>query len=508
MKRWIDGILSKITMYKLILYYLLALLGIAFLFSATGWLPYTFLGLAFSTVLVLGVCLWTNVIFSMVAKVQTNTESVYITALILILIITPPGPGTWFPTISLLCWASILAMASKYIFSIRNKHVFNPAAFAVVVTALTLNQSASWWIGTSSMLFFVILGGYLVIRKVQRIAMAGSFLLTALGVTALLSFSEASLWTTAHHAIVLSPLIFFTAVMLTEPLTTPPTKRWQIVYGCLVGILFSPQFHIGSLYLTPELALLVGNVFTYLVSPKGRYIMTLVSQHDDGKGVRNFIFRPDKKVDFQPGQYMEWTLGHTRVDSRGNRRYFTIASSPTEPTVWLGVKFYDKPSSFKSRMLSMQTWETVIASQIAGEFTLPKDPTKKLVFIAGGIGITPFRSMLKYLIDKKEKRSVVTLYSCNTEEEISYKDVWREAQQRLGCKTVVTLTNIEKISPQWTGQKGFITDEMIVKEVPDYRERMFYISGPHSIVEATKSVLKKLGIPQSQIKTDFFPGLA
>ena len=179
---------------------------------------------------------------------------------------------------------------------------------------------------------------------------------------------------------------------------------------------------------------MAGNVVTYAISPKGRYVMELVDKIDEGEGVRDFVFVSDRKVAFEPGQYLEWTLGHDRVDSRGNRRYFTIASSPTERTVSLGIKFYDRPSSFKSAMLAMRPGDKITASQLAGEFILPKDPKKKLVFIAGGIGITPFRSMLKYLIDHNEKRSIVTVYSCNTVDEISYKKVLMQAEKQLGCK--------------------------------------------------------------------------
>ncbi len=495
-------------MYRLVLYYLITLLVIAFFFSAVGWLSYGPMGLVLSTTVLLVCCLGTNALFAKVAKVQTNTESVYITALILALIITPPMASALFSTLPILFWAAVWAMAGKYIFSIRNKHVFNPAAFAVALTALTINQSASWWIGTASMLPFVLIGGYLVIRKVQRQAMVGGFLVSALLVSVILSITHSAPWTTLYHTILDSSLVFFAAIMLTEPLTTPPAKKWQIVYGCMVGVFFSPQFHLGSLYFSPELALLVGNIFSYTMSPKGRYVMTLVSQEVDGEGIRNFIFTPDRKVVFQPGQYLEWTLGHRHVDSRGNRRYFTIASSPTESKVVLGIKFYDKPSSFKTRLLAMCPGDTIVASQLAGEFTLPKDPSKKLVFIAGGIGITPFRSMLQYLIDNNEKRSVVTVYSCNTAEEIAYSTVLQKAEKQLGCKSVITLTNKEKISPTWKGQCGYVTGEMIAKEIPDFRERMFYISGPHVMVESSKRVLQQLGISHSQIKTDFFPGLA
>jgi NAD(P)H-flavin reductase len=86
-----------------------------------------------------------------------------------------------------------------------------------------------------------------------------------------------------------------------------------------------------------------------------------------------------------------------------------------------------------------------------------------------------------------------------------YKDVLDQAEQ-WGIKTVYTLTDINSISPQWTGKKGRINPQMIMQEIPDYKERIFYISGPHAMVTAYQDVLKELGIKKENIKVDFFPG--
>lgn len=508
MMTFIDNLLNKVTMYRLVLYVLTALALIATIFGAFGILPYNPLSLLFSIAVLIAVSWITNKIFADVFKTQTNIESTYITALILALIITPIAPRD-FMGISFLIWAAIWATASKYILAVNKKHFFNPAAFAVALTALTISQSATWWIGGNMpMMAFVIAGGLLIVRKIQRGDLMIAFFAAAI-IAIIAGTPGENPLTTLEKALVHAPLFFFAFVMLTEPLTTPPTRGRRIAYGAFVGVLFAPWVHIGPLYSTPELALLAGNVLSYLLSPKSKYILKLKRIEEVGTGMYDFVFGKPA-IAFQPGQYLEWTLNLSQehTDSRGNRRYFTIASSPTEPNLRLGVKFYEKPSSFKKKMLAMTPGDLIMAGQRAGDFTLPRNPQKKLAFIAGGIGITPFRSMVKYLDDRGEKRSVVLLYSNKTTAEIAYRDVWDEAVRTIGLKTVYTVTGAGETPPEGNGHKGHIDGALIRREIPDYRDRTFYISGTHAMVSAMETTLHGMGIPRQQIKTDFFPGFA
>ena len=177
MLRTIDNQLNKITMYRLVLYYLIALLGAAVIFSASGLMEYDVFALLVSIGFLLAVSWITNRFFAWTFGVPANVESVYISALILALIITPVQSASdfWF-----LFWAAVLAMASKYIVAVKGRHLFNPVAFAVALTYFTTNQSASWWVGNSVLLPLVLIGGLLVIRKVGRFDMVVSFLVTAL----------------------------------------------------------------------------------------------------------------------------------------------------------------------------------------------------------------------------------------------------------------------------------------------------------------------------------------
>ncbi|MFZ2205016.1 MAG: oxidoreductase [Minisyncoccia bacterium] len=510
MLKFIDNLLNRITMYRLVLYSLLFIFAGALVFSIFGVLPFSPVMFLFGSLFIIFICLITNIIFASVFDVPTNVESVYITALILILVITPPQNFLDITYWGFLFWASVWSMASKYIFAIGKKHIFNPVAFAIVLTTITIGQSASWWVGTLVMTPFVITGGLLIARKVRRFDMVFSFFVVALAITiGVQAFDFNSGLNIAYRFILNSPFLFFGFIMLTEPLTTPPTRFLRMCYGAICGFLFPPFMHIGTIFSTPEISLLIGNIFSYVVSPKQKLILVLKEKIKIAQNTYEFVFSTDYPFYFKPGQYLEWTLGHKWPDSRGNRRYFTIASSPTEKEIRLGVKFYPEGSSFKNKLLNMKEGkDTIIAAQLAGEFILPKDPSKKLVFMAGGIGVTPFRSMIKYLIDMKQERDIVMFYSNRTSSDIAYKDILDQAFAEIGVKTIYAITDPVLPGEVWNGKVGFVDAKMVMQEVPDYLDRYFYLSGTHGMVESFEKMLLGMGVKSSHINKDFFPGFA
>jgi ferredoxin-NADP reductase/Na+-translocating ferredoxin:NAD+ oxidoreductase RnfD subunit len=501
----IDYALDRTTMYRLVLYVLLGLIGVAAILAYFGLLAFSPLALLVSAAFLVLMCWAANTLLSWAFDVPPNVESATITGLILTLIIDPVRSPS---DLQFLGWAAILAMASKYILAFRGKHFFNPAAIAVVITAFVLGESASWWIGTGSMLPAVLIGGYLIVRKIRLEDMVVTFLIAAVVTVCLVSLSlGVPIASELQQLLVASPLFFFASIMLTEPLTAPPTRDLKRIYAVIVGILIIPQIHIGTLYSTPELALVAGNVFSYFVGPKERVALKLRKKSRLAPDIVDFVFAPSRPLAFAPGQFIECTLAHPGPDSRGNRRYFTIASSPTEDSIHLGVRFYQRGSTFKRAMYGMDGRTSLLAGQVAGDFTLPRDRGQKLVFIAGGIGITPYRSMLKYLLDTKQRRDIILIYANRTVNDFVYKDVLSDAQTRLGVKTVFTLTDTSAIPRNWPGYRGRITEQMIQEVVPDYAERVFYLSGPPDMVKAHELVLRDIGVHASRIKKDFFPGL-
>lgn len=505
MLKAIDALLDRVTMYRLTLYVLIGLIGTAAVLAVFGALPFSPFSLLISVAFLAAICWAANKILARIFEIPTNVESSLITALILALIIDPIHTTDNLP---FLVWAAVLAMSSKYILSLKNRHIFNPAAVAVVITAIGLGDTASWWVATGAMLPVTIIGGWLIVRKLGDEDMVGWFLATALATALLMSVVDRSAPMSAvQQLLTAAPLFFVGAIMLTEPLTAPPTKRLKRFYGIILGVLIVPQVHIGSFYLTPEQAIIIGNACAYLMSPGPRLMLQLKRKSRLSPDIMDFAFVPTAKVSFTPGQYLECTLKHEQADSRGNRRYFTIASSPTENIIRLGVRFYPKGSSYKRALLSLGTRGSILGTQIAGDFTLPADPKRKLVFIAGGIGITPYRSMLKYLIDTHERRDIVVLYANKSATDVVYRDVLTDAEAKVGAKVVYTLTDTANVPRTWTGLVGRIDEQMIQSVVPDCRERTFYLSGPPAMVHAHETTLRRLGVSRRQIKKDSFPGL-
>src|SRR3989344_2063676 len=229
MLRIVDDLLNQITMYRLLLYYLIALLAAAVVFSAAGILPYNAVDILASAGFLAALSWLWNALVSRVWKIPVNAESSLITALILALIITP---GRSYESFLLLLSAGLIALASKYILVIRCKHVFNPAALGAVVVVFFFEQGATWWAGGNlPMLPFVLIGGILVARKLRHTDLVLAFLGVAmLSILAPVVVSGGELLPALRSALVNGSLFFFAFVMLAEPLTTPPRPTGRLAY--------------------------------------------------------------------------------------------------------------------------------------------------------------------------------------------------------------------------------------------------------------------------------------
>jgi len=255
----------RILTYRLALYYLAAILIAALGLAAAGIVHQPVMNLAFSAILCLAVCLAVNWAFAYVFGADSNWESVCISAIIIVLIITPVAPSD-FAGVGFLALVSAWAMASKYLIATNKKHLFNPACFGAVLVGVGLHRTVSWWVGDNAVLLPVILlGGALMLSRLRYFEMVAAFALVVLG-NSIINGNMASLagiYQSFSDMGIHSMFCFFGLVMITEPRTAPLGRWRQVVYGAFVGLLFSPFTHIGTYYFTPEAALVCGNLFTF-----------------------------------------------------------------------------------------------------------------------------------------------------------------------------------------------------------------------------------------------------
>ncbi|MCA9354308.1 MAG: FAD-dependent oxidoreductase, partial [Candidatus Kaiserbacteria bacterium] len=301
------------------------------------------------------------------------------------------------------------------------------------------------------------------------------------------------------------PVLFLAFYMLTEPFTMPAMKGPQALYGGLVGFLSHSSIFSSFLYVSPELALVIANVIMLPWRVRQKLFLTFEGKRQIAQDTWEFVFAKPKGFTFKAGQYLEWMLHHEAADSRGTRRYFTIASSPTEDKIRLAFKLVEKGSSYKCELMKLDAGEKIVASQLAGDFVLPKDEEVKLGLIAGGIGVTPFRSHIQYMVDSGKKHDTKLFYCCNVADELAYVDEFMSALDNMPLEVIPVIAKEAVNAP---AEEGYVTIEMLKRRAPDYLERTWYLSGPPPMVNAYTKLLQSAGVPKSQIVRDFFPGLA
>src|SRR3989344_4389885 len=184
MKR-IDEILNSFTMYRVTLYGLIFLTVISFFYSFFGLMVSSPLNLLTSLILIVGTCYLTNKFFAKIFNVPANNESFFITALILFLILAPLNS---IDSAVIFLIAGTVAMASKYLLTINKRHIFNPAAFALVIVDLIGSSQVQWWVGNKYMFPFILLIGLLIVRKVSRFHLFLSFIFINLLTVSVFSF--------------------------------------------------------------------------------------------------------------------------------------------------------------------------------------------------------------------------------------------------------------------------------------------------------------------------------
>ena len=219
---------------------------------------------------------------------------------------------------------------------------------------------------------------------------------------------------------------------------------------------------------------------------------------------RSLMFEKPDGFNYEPGQYLEINLEHQNPDDRGTTRWFTLSSSPTEGDLMITTRLVEKHSTFKQALFDLKPSDSVNAKGPMGKFIMPKDPNSEIVWIAGGIGVTPFRSQMKFILDNQQQRKITLIYSNRTKNDICFTKLWEEAQASVkNFKLVSTL--VDEVPPDWEGESGMVDEAMIKRAVGQPADKIFYVSGPEPMVEAFKPKLMAMGIKEENIHQDWFP---
>lgn len=219
-------------------------------------------------------------------------------------------------------------------------------------------------------------------------------------------------------------------------------------------------------------------------------IAKLYNVIEESDNIRTLYFQPERPIRHIAGQFVEITIPHSNPDDRGIKRWFTISSAPGHEHFSITTKFSDRPSSFKAKLLDLSSGDEVIVSEAMGDFVLPKNEEINLVFIAGGIGITPFHSIIQWLIETNQTRKIELIYSVNNENEVVFKNTIKQNFIKLNIR--VGLPNL--------------TVADLEKYILNIDNKQIFISGPEAMTESLVEQFRGIGITQDKLITDYFPG--
>lgn len=223
---------------------------------------------------------------------------------------------------------------------------------------------------------------------------------------------------------------------------------------------------------------------------------------------RTMAFYLEKPTGFQfkPGQYLDLTLvDPSEMDSEGAVRTFSIASAPYEDDLVVATRMRD--SAFKRVIGRLPLGTELKIEGPMGSFTLHKNPAKAAVFLAGGIGITPFRSILRQAAKEKLPHLLYLFYSNRRPEDAAFLNELEElSKSNSRFIFIPCMSEMEGSNREWAGERGFINWEMLAKHFCELKGPIYYVAGPPAMVAAMQQVLAKAGINEDDIRTEEFGG--
>lgn len=237
------------------------------------------------------------------------------------------------------------------------------------------------------------------------------------------------------------------------------------------------------------------------------FLFSFVKKEKVAKNVYSFYFdKGSAPFSFVPGQYTRVILDLESPDERGNYRFFTISSAPSEEYIAITTRIFENSSAFKKRLMALKKGDKALFEEPSGNFVLPGNFSGKgFVFLAGGVGVTPFRSMIIELVRGKSDQAITLFASFSDTSDLIFHREFLEAEKILeNFSYISTITNSKE--KDWKGERGRIDKEKMLKYIKNPKDFLFYIAGPSGFVSAMYKILQSLGIPDENKKLDEFPG--
>ena len=210
-----------------------------------------------------------------------------------------------------------------------------------------------------------------------------------------------------------------------------------------------------------------------------------------------------EEVDFRPGQYF-WVELPDRgyEDEKGLRRHISVVTSPTERGV-LGLCTRLRDTAFKKTLAELELGDEVEVEEPKGDYRLPEDTSSHYVFVAGGIGITVFRCMLRYIADTGKPYKVTLVYSNRDRESTAFLDELQELERTLPDFRLVTIMTDD---PGWDGESRRIDADVLRDHLGELGDSTYLVAGPPAMVEAVAGQLSEAGVPDEQVLPSRFSG--
>ncbi|MDT7043212.1 FAD-dependent oxidoreductase [Candidatus Nitronereus thalassa] len=238
----------------------------------------------------------------------------------------------------------------------------------------------------------------------------------------------------------------------------------------------------------------------------GTYLVKLKARQEVAENTVAFYFERPTGFSFKAGQFLDLELLHPpETDSKGNTRAFTIASAPSEDHLMVVTRLRD--TSFKQVLTRLPLDSPVNIEGPFGTLILSETMTKPLVFLAGGIGITPFRSMLVQAVHDQLPNRIYLFYTNRRPEDAAFLEELHTRQETHPLFTLIPIMTQSQLSlHKWTGETGYCDGTMLKKYLDDIQQPHYYVVGPPKMVEGMKSMLSEAGIVKTQFRSEKFSG--